>query len=139
MSYSADPSGRMPPEISAEIAAREHNKLPRGLRVVDVTACVLLFVVQFGVAFLALMSFMVLPMSTDNCAYQTCGDEKWIDYAMWIALASMAPAALFSGLAIVQLARNKIESWLPLVGTIAQCSILYAAWRLAVIAGPISG
>lgn len=138
MSADSEPPGR--DEIAAAIAAREHAREPsRSVRIADVTACLLLIAVQAGGALLAFMSFMAIPMSIDNCAYQTCGDEKWINYAMWIALASMAPAGLFSGIGLIQLGRNRIAFWLPLIGVLAQGTTLWTAWRIAALAGPISG
>ena len=74
--------------------------LPRGLRIANVLV----------------ISRFALPMSIDDCAHQTCGDEKWIGYAQWVLLGSMAPAGLFSGLGLIQLARNRVGSWLPLTG-----------------------
>jgi hypothetical protein len=138
MSADSEPPGR--DEIAAAIAAREHAREPaRGVRIADVSACLLLIAVQVGGALLAFTSFMVIPMSIDNCAYQTCGDEKWISYATWIALASMTPAGLFSGIGLIQLGRNRIGFWLPLIGVFAQGATLWAAWRIAALAGPISG
>lgn len=111
----------------------------RGVRTADVTAFVLLVCVQLAGVGVALLSVLVLPMSIDNCAYQTCGDEKWINYAIWTALASLAPAGVFSGIGIIQLARNRIGFWLALVGAVAQWSVLYGAWRMAALAGPVAG
>ncbi|CDO06896.1 hypothetical protein C1S82_26835 [Mycolicibacterium cosmeticum] len=98
---------------------------------------VLLLCVQAAGVGVMLLSVLVLPMSIDNCAYQTCGDEKWISYAIWTALASMAPAGVFTGLGIIQLARNRIGFWLALIGTVAQWSLIYGAWRMAALAGPV--
>lgn len=140
MSEMHEPSAQAQSSTARGIAARAQvPRLPGGVRIADVTTCVLLFVVQAGGLLLALLSFMVLPMTTDNCAYQACGDGKWINYAMWIAIASMAPAALFSCLGIIQLARNRIGFWLPLIGILAQGAILWASWRAAALAGPITG
>jgi hypothetical protein len=58
---------------------------------------------------------------------------------MWIALASMTPAGLFSGIGLIQLGRNRIGFWLPLIGVFAQGTTLWSAWRIAALAGPISG
>lgn len=114
------------------------RRLPRGVRIADVTISVLLFVGQAGLGVLALLSFMVFPMSTDNCAYEACGDEKWIRYAMWTAVASVVPAALFFCVSFVQLGRRRIGFWWALIGILAQGAVLGAAWRMADLAGPIA-
>lgn len=115
------------------------RRLPRGARIADITVCVLLFVAQGGLGLLALMSFMVFPMSTDNCAYEACGDGNWINWAMWMALGSIVPAGLFFSLGVIQLARRRIAFWLPLLGVLAQVGLLLGAWRVADLAGPIAG
>jgi len=97
-----------------------------------ITVLVLLLCVQAA-------GVLVLPMSIDNCAYQTCGHEKWISYAIWMALASLAPVGLFTGFGIIQLARNRFGFWLALIGAVAQWSVLYGAWRMADWAGPVAG
>jgi hypothetical protein len=111
----------------------------RGVRTADVTVFVSLVCVQFAGVGIALLSVLVLPMSIDNCAYQTCGDEKWINYAIWTALASLAPAGVFTGIGVIQLVRNRIGFWLALIGVVAQWSLLYGAWRMADWAGPVAG
>ncbi len=78
-------------------------------------------------------------MSTDNCAYEACGDGKWINYAMWTAVASVLPAALFFCVGFVQLGRKRIGFWWPPPGILAQGAILAADWRMADLAGPIAG
>ncbi|OBG83402.1 hypothetical protein A5699_04310 [Mycobacterium sp. E802] len=65
----------MSDEPSTDGATTRDRRLPRGVRIADITACVLLFLIQAGLAVVALMSFMVFPMSIDNCAYVACGDE----------------------------------------------------------------
>lgn len=114
------------------------RRLPRGVRIADVTTCVLLFLAQAGLGLLALLSFMALPMSVDNCAYEACGDGKWINYAMWTALASLAPAGLFFCVGVIQLGRQRIAFWWVLIGILAQGGVLAAAWRMAALAGPIN-
>ncbi|UBV17898.1 hypothetical protein [Mycolicibacterium fortuitum] len=114
------------------------RRLPRGVRIADVTVCVLLFLVQAGLGVLALLSFMAFPMSTDNCAYEACGDEKWIGYAMWTAIASLVPAAVFFCVGFIQLGRHRIAFWWVLIGILAQAGVLAAAWRMATLAGPIN-
>ncbi|AJR30065.1 hypothetical protein [Mycolicibacterium fortuitum] len=114
------------------------RRLPRGVRIADVTVCVLLFLVQAGLGVLALLSFMAFPMSTDNCAYEACGDEKWIGYAMWTAIASLVPAGLFFCVGFIQLGRHRIAFWWVLIGILAQGGVLAAAWRMAALAGPIN-
>ncbi|OMC31595.1 hypothetical protein A5740_14965 [Mycobacterium sp. GA-1841] len=125
-------------EPSTDGTAAHDRRLPRGVRIADVTACVLLFLIQAGLAVVALMSFMVFPMSIDNCAYVACGDEKWIPYAMWTAVGSVAPAALSFCVSFVQLGRNRIGFWWALIGVLAQGGILGAAWHLAALAGPLT-
>ncbi len=111
--------------------------MSRGVRIADVSTTVLLFLVQAGLGLVALLSFMVFPMSIDNCAYEACGDEKWIKYAMWAAIASWVPAGLFFCVGFVQLGRRRIAFWWLLIGILAQGGVLWAAWHMAALAGPI--
>ncbi|WP_396908220.1 hypothetical protein [Mycolicibacterium sp.] len=113
--------------------------LSRRVRIADVTGCVVLFLVQAGLGLVALLSFMAFPMSTDSCAYRACGDEKWIGYAMWTAVASLVPAAVFFCVGYVRLTDKRIGFWWLLIGVLAQGGILAAAWRMAVLAGPVDG
>lgn len=99
----------------------------------------MLLLAQAAGVFALMISTVALPMSIDHCAYQTCGGEKWIGYAQWVMLGSMVPAGLFSGLGLIQLARNRVGSWLPLIGVIGQWSLISGAWALAARAGPITG
>ncbi|TQR85794.1 hypothetical protein D8S82_14625 [Mycobacterium hodleri] len=112
---------------------------PRGLRIADVATFGVLLLAQAAGVFALVISTVALPMSIDDCAYQTCGDEKWIGYAQWLVLGSMAPAGLFSGLGLIQLARSRVGSWLALIGVIGQWSLIFGAWALAARAGPLTG
>ena len=110
----------------------------RVIRIVDNILSVVLFIGQIGLWGLAFLSFMTFPFTTDNCAYQTCGDEHWINYAM-LTVALTAPAgAVFSGLGIYLLAKRKVGFWAPLLGVTVQVAMLTAAWMMAGRAGPVN-
>ncbi|MBP1823206.1 hypothetical protein [Mycobacterium sp. OAE908] len=119
-----------------------HDPLPptgarRVSRMVDNTLSVVLFAGQIALWGVAFISFIALPMSIDNCAYQDCGPEKWIDYAMLTVALSAPAGAIFSGAGIYLLATRKVGFWAPLLGCAVQVAMLAAAWLMAGNAGPI--
>jgi hypothetical protein len=106
-------------------------------RIVDNTLSVVLFAGQIALCGVAFISFIALPMSIDNCAYQDCGPEKWIDSAMLTVALSAPAGAIFSGVGIYLLATRKVGFWAPLLGCAAQVAMIAAAWLMAGNAGPI--
>lgn len=100
-------------------------------------AIVVLILVQLAGAVAALLSCIVLPMSIDNCAYQACGDEKWITWAIWMQIAAVAVAGGLTAAGLIMLARRRIGFWLPLLGCVIQWSVIAGAWRLAALSGPL--
>ncbi len=110
----------------------------RRARAADVVAIVVLVVIQLAGAVAALLSCIVLPMSIDNCAYQACGDEKWITWAIWMQIAAVAVAGGFTIAGLIILARKRIGFWLPLLGAVLQWSVIVGAWHLAALSGPLT-
>lgn len=104
-------------------------------RTADVVAIVVLVVIQLAGAVAALFSCIVLPMSIDNCAYQTCGDEKWISWAIWMQIAAVAVAGGSTIAGLIMLVRNRIGFWLPLLGCVVQRSMIVWAWHVAALSG----
>ncbi|BBY28173.1 hypothetical protein [Mycolicibacterium sediminis] len=108
-----------------------------GGRVADTVVSVLLMLAQVGLWPIAFMLFIALPMSIDNCAYVDCGDEAWIGRAMWTAVGSIPVGVFFVGLAIYYLARRRVAFWAPLLGCVIQLTMLWGAYAMADLAGPI--
>lgn len=106
-------------------------------RTADIVAIVVVILVQLAGAVAALLSCIVLPMSIDNCAYQTCGDEKWITWAIWMQITAVAFAGMLAVAGLIMLARNRIGFWLPLLGCVIQWSVIIGAWRVAALSGPL--
>lgn len=136
----SEANGQVGQLVSAEVpaAAERARGLPRGVRIADIVVTVLLLLVQAGWCVVALFAVMVIPMTTDSCAYEACGDGKWIEPAMWTALASIVPAGLFASVGFIQLARKRIGFWWVLMGVLAQVGVLWVAGRMADLAGPIA-
>lgn len=107
-------------------------------RTADIVAIVVLILIQLAGAVAALLSCIVLPMSIDNCAYQACGDEKWITWAIWIQIAAVAIAGVFTAAGLIMLSRRRIGCWLPLLGCVIQWSGIVGAWYLAALSGPLN-
>ncbi|MCT7372636.1 hypothetical protein A7R75_26900 [Mycolicibacterium llatzerense] len=99
----------------------------------------LLIIVQAAGVAASLVSLIVLPMTTDNCAYVECGPEKWITWAIWMQFGAAAVAGLSTLAGLIMFARNRIGFWLPLMGCVVQWGIIVAAWWVAGLAGPIAG
>ncbi len=110
----------------------------RRARTVDVVAIVVLVVIQIAGAVAALLGCIVLPMSIDNCAYQACGDEKWISWAIWMQIAAVVVAGAFTVAGLIMLARRRIGFWLPLLGCVLQWSMIVGAWHVGALAGPVA-
>lgn len=119
------------PAQATQVAVRQRA------RTADVIAIVVLILVQLAGAVAALLSCIVLPMSIDNCAYQTCGDEKWISWAIWMQIAAVAVAGGFTAAGLIMLARKRTGFWLPLLGCVIQWSVIVGAWHLAAQSGPL--
>ncbi|MCV7278835.1 hypothetical protein H7J88_04135 [Mycolicibacterium flavescens] len=108
----------------------------RGL-IVDRVVTGVLCLGQVGLFFVAFLSFIALPMSTDNCAYVDCGDEDWIRYAMATVALTGPLGLVFLGVAAYLLSTRKVAFWAPLTGGIAQVVAIAIAWIMAGWAGPI--
>jgi hypothetical protein len=80
---------------------------------------------------------MVFPFTTDNCAYEKCGDENWVNHALLVVALTAPAGAIFSGVGIYLLAKRKIAFWVPLLGCAVQFAMIAAAWIMAGRAGPI--
>lgn len=106
-------------------------------RIADIVAIVVLILIQLAGAGAMLISCIVLPMSIDNCAYQACGDEKWITWAIWIQIAAVAIAGVFTAAGLIMVARKRIGFWLPLLGCVIQWPVIVGAWHLAALSGPL--
>jgi hypothetical protein len=77
---------------------------------------VVLFMAQLGLAAVAFISFIAIPMSIDNCAYEECGSEEWIAPAMWIVAISVPVGMIFTGGGIYFLAQRKPVAGLHVPG-----------------------
>ncbi|WP_045377123.1 DUF6264 family protein [Mycobacterium kyorinense] len=107
-------------------------------RAIDTLLTVVLILVQGGIGALTFVSLIVLPMSIDECGYQPCGDEQWITRAWWAGIISGVVGISFAIGGMVLLARRKVSFWMPLLGCIAQVSLIATAWFMASKAGPIT-
>lgn len=109
----------------------------KAARVIDTVLTVLLISIQGGMGALMCLSLIALPMSADECAYQVCGDEQWITRALWVVTSSGFVGMFFAIGGVILLVRRKVSFWMPLLGCIAQLSLIATAWFLASKAGPI--
>ena len=81
----------------------------------------------------------LLVMGTDSCGYQRCGDQAWIDRAMWLGLG--AGAAIFITdlvVAVSRLARHRVAFFIPIIGCVAQLALAIGAAAMELLAGPVS-
>lgn len=117
----------------------ESIQAPRkAVRIIDTVLTVVLILIQGGIGALTFLSLIALPMSIDECAYQLCGDEQWITRAVWIAASSGLVGIFFAIGGVVFLVRRRVSFWMPLLGCIAQLSLIATAWFMASKAGPIT-
>jgi hypothetical protein len=136
MTHPADVAGD--PDRTRENEAVWATASAGSARVVDIVVVLVLAIGQLGLAAVAFISYIVIPMSTDNCAYVDCGSEKWITPAMAVVGLSPFVGMIFTGVGIYRLARRKPASSSPLAGCVAQFLMIVVAWVMAAQAGPIS-
>jgi hypothetical protein len=104
----------------------------------DGIAAVLLLL---GHAALMLVSFIMsfgIAMSTDVFAYQECGDEKWVGYAIAVALPLGMLVLLADLVATIGFWASRRRPWVPpLVGCCVQVGLLMVALVMPSMAGPV--
>jgi hypothetical protein len=136
MTHPADVAGD--PDRTGMDAAVSASGSAGSARVVDTVVVFVLITGQLGLAAVAFISYIAIPMSTDNCAYVDCGSEQWITPAMAVVGLSPFVGMIFTAIAIYRLARRQTASWSPLAGCVAQFAMIVVAWVMAAQAGPIN-
>ncbi len=123
-------------EMLAAVAAYS-GKSERNLAVDRTATLVLLAVHAFLVAVtIGLLSLLV--MGTDPCGYQKCGDQAWIDRAMFLGLGGGAVVFVTTLIiAIRRLARRRTAFFVPLLGCLAQVALAVGAAAMETLAGPV--
>lgn len=108
-------------------------------RVVDVVLTNVFFLVHLAVFLATSWLIAFAPMTTDPCAYVDCGDEAWIEravYLVWFGgLVLLAVDLAVSGFRLV---RRRVAAWVPVVGTVAHLGITLLALQLVDLAGPLN-
>jgi hypothetical protein len=105
----------------------------------DVVGALVLLAVHFLLAASLALYAPFLAMGTDACAYQACGDEHWITWAIDTAWGASALALVVDAtLVCVMLARHRRAWWVPVVGCLAQVGLWVAVFQMASLAGPIT-
>ncbi|AQT82315.1 hypothetical protein B1R94_28325 [Mycolicibacterium litorale] len=111
---------------------------PRRSNRADVIATVVLLCAHAGFALYTVITSFFLVMATDACAYQTCGDERWVTRAIYLAIGGGALTVLLDAvLAVVLLAKQRLAFYVPLLGCAAQIAVSWAVLHMAALAGPI--
>lgn len=101
-------------------------------------ATVVLLCVHAGFALYTAFTSLFLVMATDACAYQACGDERWVTRAIYLAIGGGAVTLVVDVVvATVLLANRRIAFYVPLLGCSAQIGVALAVLRMAALAGPI--
>lgn len=77
-------------------------------------------------------------MSTDVCAYEECGDEKWVGYAIAVAVPLGLLVLLADVVATIGFWASRRGPWRPpLVGCCVQLVLLMIAMVMVSAAGPV--
>lgn len=117
-------------------ATEESRRQPASVG--EAIAAVLLLL---GHGSLMLLSFLMsfgMAMSTDVCAYEECGDEKWVGYAIAVALPLGLLVLLADVVATIGFWASRRAPWVPpLVGCCAQVVLLTIAFVMTSMAGPV--
>ncbi len=120
-------------------ALATYNHRGQRNRTADIAITIVLLVVHafLYAATVALLGLLV--MVTDSCGYQRCGDQAWLDRAMWLGLG--AGGAIFLAdlvVAVSRLARRRVAFFVPVVGCMAQLALAIGAAAMESLAGPVS-
>jgi sterol desaturase/sphingolipid hydroxylase (fatty acid hydroxylase superfamily) len=111
----------------------------RGSRAADIAVTIVLLMVHAFLLAATVALLGLLVMGTDSCGYQRCGDQAWIDRAMWLGLG--AGAAIFITdlvVAVSRLARHRVAFFIPIIGCVAQLALAIGAAAMELLAGPVS-
>lgn len=111
---------------------------PRRSIPADVIVAIPLLVVHVGLALLMALVAPALAMGTDACAYQACGDEKWVVRAVYLTWAGGALAVIIDiAVTSLLLGKHRIAFWVPIVGCLLQLALGQAVLHMASLSGPI--
>jgi hypothetical protein len=117
--------------------AREKPRCPR-ISAGDGIAAVLLLLGHGALVLFSLLMSFGIAMSTDACAYQECGDEKWVTYAIAVAVPLGRLVLLADVAAPIGFWVSRRRPWLPLmVGCCVQIVLLMTAMVMTSMAGPV--
>jgi hypothetical protein len=109
----------------------------RGRQVADVAATIVLLVVHFLLFGATIMVLGLLVMTTDACAYQSCGDPVWLDRAINLGIwAGIVVFFLDVWVTLVRLIRKRLAWFVPLLGCVAQLALALGAAAMESLAGP---
>jgi hypothetical protein len=115
------------------------NDEPRPPRTADLVTTGILLCLHAGIAAIVIVSSFFLVMTTDACAYQQCGDERWVTRAIYVALGGGVLTVLLDVLlAVVLLMKHRIAFYVPVIGCAVQIGIGLLVLHLASLAGPIA-
>jgi hypothetical protein len=110
----------------------------RPARTGDALGAVALLCIHIALALVMGFIASFLAMGTDACAYQACGDEKWVTRAISTAwLGGITAVVLDVVVTCVLLARHRPASWVPVMGCLMQLGIGFIVVQMASIGGPV--
>lgn len=112
---------------------------PPRVRTADVVISMVLVCVHIGLALV--MSFVApfLAMTTDQCAYQACGDEQWVNRAIYTAWGGSAVAVLVdAAITGALLAKGRPAFYVPILGCLLQVGLGVLVVYLVSLAGAIT-
>jgi hypothetical protein len=118
--------------------ASDHtDRAHRRARRLDGLLTVLLLIGHATLVVFSLMLSMGMAMGTDACAYQACGDEKWVHYALTIVM-DVAPALFLAdlGASIALKATRRRAFYVPLLGCVIHTVLLAISFHMMSLAGP---
>ncbi len=111
----------------------------QGNRTADIAVSIVLLVVHAFLLAATVALLGLLVMVTDSCGSQRCGDQAWIDRAMWLGLGAGAAAGIADLVVTVyRLARRKVAFFVPIIGCAAQLALAVGAAAMESMAGPVS-
>ena len=115
----------------------QNNAAPRRQVTDALFACLLVFV-QLALYCASFMFLGLMVMSTDSCAYEACGDQAWLNRAMYLAVWGGAALLLVAGApTLFRIVRHRVAWFIRAIGCIAQIGLAIACWTMEMQAGPL--
>ena len=110
----------------------------RPVRGVDLMASILLWLGHVVLAVAVYLFAVLTTFGTDSCAYEACGDPRWIDRAIAVAVGAGIVLLLASAVVIaLRIRARRLAFPFALLGCVLEVALLPVVFVIASNAGPV--